>query len=283
MSRNNPQAIQNNFVAFAPGFLDEQKKNYQAAVKDSFQLDQAYMTLLPQPFTVSFASRANKLFNGNAYLNNSSTALAFRDHAGGHQIIHIGTHAESNNLSPEFSRLIFSKENSTQQNSVYLHELYNCDLRSELAVLTACESGKPGYQDGEGMISLAHAFNYAGSESMVTGLWKIDEQASTTLIEAFYKNLLQGMDKDEALRQAKLHYLSNAKGRMLAPQYWAGLVLMGDPSPVTVKDLNTASTWWWIGCGVVMAIAVLVFVRRRRSSALSSSASNAGPETRKQH
>lgn len=263
--RSKPQEIQNNFVAFAPGFLDEQKKNYLAAVKDSFQLDQAYMTLLPQPFTLSFASRANKLFHGNAYLNNSSTAAAFRDNAGGHQIIHIGTHAESNNLSPEFSRLIFSKEGTTQQNSVYLHELYNCDLRSELAVLTACESGKPGYQDGEGMISLAHAFNYAGSESMVTGLWKIDEKASTMLIEAFYKNLLQGMDKDEALRQAKLHYLQTARGRMLAPQYWAGLVLMGDPSPVTVKEQNTASTWWWIACGVLVAIAGFVLWKRNRA------------------
>lgn len=264
-SRNNTPAMQNSFVAFAPGFLDEQKQKYLATVKDSFQLDQGYMTLLPQPFTVSFASRANKLFRGNAYLNNSSTATAFRDRAGGHQIIHIGTHAESNNLSPEFSRLIFSKEDPEQQNSVYLHELYNCDLRSELAVLTACESGRPGYQDGEGMISLAHAFNYAGSQSMVTGLWKIDEKASTMLIESFYKNLLQGMDKDEALRQAKLHYLKTAKGRMLSPQYWGGIVLMGDPSPVSVKELNTASTWWWIGCGVLVAIVGLVLLRRRRA------------------
>lgn len=265
-ARNQTQAINNNFVAFAPGFLDEQKKNYLSAVKDSFQLDRTYVTLLPQPFTVSFASKANDLFNGDAYLNNSSTAAAFRDHAGGHQIIHIGTHAESNNLSPEFSRLIFSKKDPAQQNSVYLHELYNCDLRSELAVLTACESGKPGYQDGEGMISLAHAFNYAGSESMITGLWKIDEQASTLLIEAFYKNLLQGMDKDEALRQAKLSYLQNAQGRMLAPQYWAGLVLMGDPSAVNVHKKTTASTWWLIGCGVlILAIAGLFFFRRRRA------------------
>ncbi|MGB8193806.1 MAG: CHAT domain-containing protein, partial [Chitinophagaceae bacterium] len=146
------------------------------------------------------------------------------------------------------------------------HELYNCNLRSELAVLTACESGKPGYQDGEGMISLAHAFNYAGSESMVTGLWKIDEKASTMLMETFYKNLLQGMDKAEALRQAKLNYLSSAQGRMLAPQYWAGLVLMGDPSPVTVKELNTASTWWWIGCGILLvAIVGVVLLKRRRA------------------
>lgn len=269
----------NNFVAFAPGFLDEQKKNYLSTIKDSFQLDQTYVTLLPQPSTVSFASKANKLFNGNAYLNNSSTAEAFRNHAGGHQIIHIGTHAESNNLSPEFSRLIFSKQNGSEQNSVYLHELYNCDLGSELAVLTACESGKPGYQDGEGMISLAHAFNYAGSESMVTGLWKIDETASTLLIDNFYKNLLQGMDKDEALRQAKLHYLKNAHGRMLSPQYWAGLVLMGDTSPVTIKKQNTFV--WWIAGGVLITIAGIVLLRKRRSNAPSSSASSSDPAKQK--
>ncbi len=55
---------------------------------------------------------------------------------------------------------------------------YDCDLSSQLTVLTACESGKPGFKDGEGMISLAHAFNCAGSESILTGLWKIDEQTS---------------------------------------------------------------------------------------------------------
>lgn len=261
-NRTKSSTAKHNFVAFAPGFLDEQKKNYVASVKDSFQLDQTYVTLLPQPSTVSFASKAKNLFNGDAYLNNSSTAEAFRDHAGGNQIIHIGTHAESNNLSPEFSRLIFSKQNASEQNSVYLHELYNCDLRSELAVLTACESGKPGYQDGEGMISLAHAFNYAGSESMVTGLWKIDETASTMLIDAFYKNLLQGMDKDEALRQAKLHYLQIADGRMLAPQYWAGLVLMGDTSPVAIKKQNTV--WIWVAAGALLAIAGVILLRRRK-------------------
>jgi CHAT domain-containing protein len=61
--------------------------------------------------------------------------------------------------------------------------------------LTACESGKPGYEDGEGMISLTHAFNYAGSESIVTGLWKIDEQASALLLDIFYKNLRKRVTK----------------------------------------------------------------------------------------
>jgi len=262
-NRGKPQSLQNNFVAFAPGFLDEQKKSYLSTVKDSFQLDQSYLTLLPQLTTVKFASKANERFNGNAYLKDLSTAAAFLHHAGGHRIIHLGTHAESNNLSPEFSRLIFTKEKADEQNSVYLHQLYNCNLQSELAVLTACESGKPGYQDGEGMISLAHAFNYAGSQSMITGLWKIDETTSVTIIDAFYSNLLKGMDKDEALRQAKLKYLKDARGKMLGPQYWSGLVLMGDPFPINVKERKTISIGWWIG-GALLLIAVALFVIRRR-------------------
>lgn len=257
--------LSGNFVAFAPGFLDNDKRNYLSSVKDSFQVDRDYVNLLPQPFTVDFASRAKGLMNGEAYLNQASTPESFRRFAGQHKIIHIGTHAESNNLSPEFSRLIFAKTPTEPANSVFLSEIYDCDLRSELAVLTACESGRAGYQDGEGMISLAHAFNYAGSESILTGLWKIDEKASTVLIEAFYKNLLDGMDKDEALRQAKLHYLKTSNGRTLAPPYWAGLVLMGDTSPVVISEAKD-NKWWWIGGGGVLLLALIgiVLVRKRK-------------------
>lgn len=262
---NPPTGVDGNFIAFAPGFMDAEKQRYLSSVKDSFPLDQSYATLLPQPFTLDLVRKAKNMLGGTAYINSASTASSFRTNAGRHKIIHIGTHAESNNLSPEFSRLIFSKSTTNESNSVFLHELYNCDLRSELAVLTACESGKPGYQDGEGMISLAHAFNYAGSESILTGLWKIDEKASTLLMEAFYKNLLEGMDKDEALRRAKLHYLNTSKGRMLAPQYWAGLVLMGDTSSIDIKKRNFFI--WWIG-GIVLVLASIAFVfyKRRKVS-----------------
>ena len=55
-----------------------------------------------------------------------------------------------------FSRLIFAKNTSeeNEDNSLFVDDIYNCNLTSNLAVLTACESGKPGYQDGEGMIRL---------------------------------------------------------------------------------------------------------------------------------
>ena len=259
-----PTEIKDNFIAFTPGFSDEDKRQYLAvAKKDSLKLDNTYMSLLPLPFTSNLAEKIRSKFGGILFSKNTSTSKAFRDQAGNHHIIHIGTHAESNNDYPEYSRLIFAKnhEKPNAENSVYLYDIYDCNLTADLAVLTACESGKPGYQDGEGMISMAHAFNYAGSESIMTGLWKLDEQSSAIITEAFYENLEDGMTKDEALQKAKLSYLASAKGRTVAPQYWAGLVIMGDLSPVKLESSSSKYIYWLAGGLVIIGG---FFLARRR-------------------
>lgn len=259
-----PRRWQSNYIAFAPGFTDDVKKKYQVSRKDAVGVDNSYLSLLPQPFTVSLAAKAQKILGGAAYTNETSTLKTFKRFAGGHKIIHIGTHAESNNVYPEYSRLIFAKDTALEdQNSLYLFDIYNCDLTANLAVITACESGRPGYQDGEGMLSLAHAFNYAGSESIITGLWKIDERASAQIMDGVYRNLLAGMPKDEALRQAKLSYLTNSEGRVLAPQYWAGLVLIGDREPVAIER-KSGLPWPVLAAGLFILLAVVFLISSRR-------------------
>ena len=260
-SHKNSKPYSNGFVAFVPGFSDQLKNGYMAALPNKDEADKQYLSLLPQPFTINLANKAQKMFGGEVYANEASTASVFKTHAGGHQIIHIGTHAESDNLHPEYSRLIFAKDNaqSKEENYLYLSDIYSCDLSSGLAVLTACESGKTGFKDGEGMISLAHAFNYAGSQSILTGLWKIDEQSSTIIMDAFYKNLATGVDKDEALRLAKLTYLTENNGRIIAPYYWAGLVIMGDTAPLTIiQQKSNAWIGWLIGGVVVLLMGYFI-------------------------
>lgn len=254
--------MNSSYVAFVPGFSDEIKESYKRS-RDSLNYDNSYLSLLPQPFTVSLATKTQDLFGGNTYLYDESTLNSFKDNAGQHKIIYIGTHAEADNLNPEFSKLIFAKntDSAEENNFLYLFDIYNCDLRSNLTVLTACETGVPGYQDGEGMISLAHAFNYAGSESMVTGLWKIDEKTSAVIMELFYENLAQGMEKDEALRKAKLDYLTKGGGRTLSPQYWSGLVLIGN---VEAVEVGGRKWWWWVMVGVVVVIGGIILWWRRK-------------------
>lgn len=260
--------FQGDFIAFAPEFDTSMKKQYVMALKDSLEKDQAYLSLLPQPFSSDLVRKLGRKFRGNTFLNTEASKQLFTGNAAEHKIIHVGTHAESNNVSPELSRLVFAKNvrdsGNLNDNYLYTYEIYNQNLNANLAVLTACETGKPGYQPGEGMISLAHAFNYAGSESILTSLWQVDEQSSTQILTYFYEFLEAGKAKDEALRLAKMAYLENAEGRMRHPQYWAGLILMGDTEPI---PLTADSGWqsWLIGLLVAAAVLFTYFTLRRKT------------------
>ena len=261
------RSLQNNFIAFTPEFTKGMKEDYKVAIVDSLAIDQTYLTLLPQPFSVAVAQNYNRLFDGDHFKNKEATKQLFIENAGEHKIIHIGTHAESNNIRPELSRLIFAKPAKGNQlmedNSLYTYEIYNCNLTANLAILTACETGKPTYQAGEGMISLAHAFTYAGSESILTSLWKIDEQSSSLIVGYFYDNLEKGMPKHVALKKAKQHYLQAVEGRLLQPNYWAGLVLMGDNTPIDISQ-NTIGKVLWYSLVAIVVVIVGVFLLRRK-------------------
>ena len=171
-----------NYVAFAPGFSDIVKQQYLSISKDSIDLDYAYLQLLPQPATNKLTKKIKGMLGGNVFLEGESTKNSFRVNAGGHKIIHIGTHAEFNNIKPEHSGLFFTKNKTGSDNNfLSLNDIYSCSMASNLTILSACESGKPGYQDGEGMVSLAHTFNYAGSQRILMAIWKIDEQSSSRI------------------------------------------------------------------------------------------------------
>ncbi|WP_299275795.1 CHAT domain-containing protein [uncultured Psychroserpens sp.] len=256
-----PSFFENNFVAFTPEFNDQMKTKYKTAITDSVFLDKTYLTLLPQPFAVDLAEEYSKLFDGTSFLNEDASKQIFTEQAKEHKIIHIGTHAESNNVSPELSRLIFAKSAAKEDNSLYTYEIYNQNLSSNLAILTACETGKPTYQSGEGMISLAHAFNYAGSESILTSLWKIDEKSSSEILKLFYNNLANGLKKDEALRRAKLDYIASAEGRTAAPEYWAGLILIGDSNPIEIQ--TSSNIIFWLTIAFVFLILMIVVAKKK--------------------
>lgn len=257
--------IQNNYVAFAPGFTDEVKKKYLSATTDSATLDYRYLKLLPQPATNKLARKMGGLFSGNTYLDDASTRNSFQQNAGGHKIIHIGTHASFDNVHPEQSGLIFAKSSKADSNFLSLFDIYGCNMQSNLTILTACESGKPGYQDGEGMVSLAHAFKYAGSQRILTALWKIDEQSSSKITELFILNLKKGLATDEALRNAKLQYLQEAEGRVAAPTYWAGLVMIGEPYVLQFEKDNKPVYWILASIAMVAALTAVAVTRRRKA------------------
>jgi CHAT domain-containing protein len=90
-------------------------------------------------------------------------------------------------------------------------EVQSLDLRgTELVVLSACDTGLGQGYYGQGVMGLQRAFQTAGARAVVASLWKVDDAATTVLMEQFYANLWsKKMSKLEALRQAQLTVLND--------------------------------------------------------------------------
>jgi len=203
-------------------------------------------------FNIPEAKTITKLFNGTLLESNNATKSNFLKQAKDYNIIHLSTHAKSNDAMGEFSYIAFQNDtDSTAVNNsrLYVNELYNLELNADLVVLSACETGLGELKRGEGVISLARGFTYAGAKSTLTSLWSVNDAQTTKLMESFYTNLKEGMTKGKALRQAKLNYLKNEN--LNAPYFWAGFIPAGDMSAVTTHN----NYWYW----VVGFLALLFF------------------------
>ncbi|MBY0228601.1 MAG: CHAT domain-containing protein, partial [Gemmataceae bacterium] len=128
-------------------------------------------------------------------------------------------------------------------------EVSELDLSGlELAVLSACETGLGVIANGDGVMGMRRAFAAAGARSVVSSLWKVDDEATRVLMERFYANLWgRKMGRLEALAESQRWMLREGKadpgvargmrrkdapqpaedGRM-PPYYWAAFVLSGD-------------------------------------------------------
>lgn len=95
---------------------------------------------------------------------------------------------------------------------------------TELAVLSACDTGNGIVDVGEGINSLRRALELGGAQSSLTSLWPVPSLETKGLMGQFYEALAQGERKSEALRRAKLTVMKNSPH----PFYWAAFVLAGE-------------------------------------------------------
>ncbi|WP_276088252.1 CHAT domain-containing tetratricopeptide repeat protein [Pedobacter sp. JY14-1] len=117
--------------------------------------------------------------------------------------------------------------------AIYLAELEKQDLSAlQLVVLSACNTGVGRNARGEGIFSLARGCMNGGATSVVTNLWQASDQATYRLTESFYRNLREGLPKDEALYKARLQLMDDPSGAYALPSYWATAILIGDSSPL---------------------------------------------------
>jgi CHAT domain-containing protein len=65
----------------------------------------------------------------------------------------------------------------------------------------------------------------AGAEAQLTSLWKVSDEVTRKLMESYYRRLIAGEGRAEALRAVQLEMLGDTWTRH--PYYWASFVPIG--------------------------------------------------------
>ena len=145
-------------------------------------------------------------------------------------VLHVATHGVLNPKDPAFSGFFLSMVDDSgrpQNGFITTPDIYSLNAPVDLVVLSACRTGLGKGVRGEGLIGLTSGFMHAGASSVAATLWKVDDRATSELMEHFYTNMLEkGLRPADALRAAQ-NTLRQDK-RWQSPHYWAAFTLQGE-------------------------------------------------------
>ncbi|RPJ38682.1 MAG: CHAT domain-containing protein, partial [Planctomycetaceae bacterium] len=145
-----------------------------------------------------------------------------RDHISEFGIIHIASHGEFDPVNPLFSAIRLAPDKKSD-GKLQAEEIFGLDIKADLVVLSACQTGLGEIRGGDDVVGMNRAFMFAGTHSLMSSLWRVSDVSTAILMKQFYREYTRG-NKAESLRRATLH----VKNRYPHPGYWGAFVLTGD-------------------------------------------------------
>ncbi len=204
-------------------------------------------------YTASEIEKIAQTFkNSQIFKQETATKQNFLNSIGQSKIHHLAMHSLLNETDYEESNLLFQN-----QEKLSFKELYALNFPSELVVLSACNTGVGQQQNGEGLMSISRALNYAGVQSLVHSLWQVPDKETAELMGYFYEYLSDSKPKNDALALAKQTFIQKNPAKT-HPYYWAGFVLNGNSNPISEGN------YLWYVLGGIFGVTVLGFLFYRQ-------------------
>lgn len=224
--------------------------------------------LIPLPAAEGELHVLSELFDGEFTRSLTANEAFFKEKSASYGVIHLAMHGIVNPRMPILSSLAFAEnQDSLEDNFLEAYEIAQLKLNADLVVLSACETGYGKFQEGEGILSLARSFMYAGVPSLVVSLWQVNDGSTAIIMEGFYKRIAQGIPKDKALQAAKLDYLENATGASVHPAFWSPFIQLGDSKAIKLEAKKNKQLGLWIALGVVLFLGLFFLIRNKKVEA----------------
>ncbi|MEC4887927.1 MAG: tetratricopeptide repeat protein [Scytonema sp. PMC 1070.18] len=178
------------------------------------------------------AKNIAQMLGTKAIIGNQATESAIVEKMASAKLIHLATHGllDGTNAigSPGAIALARDVNNDGFLTTSEIMERFGLPgksrLQADLVVLSACDTGR-GDIKAEGIIGLSRAFIASGVPTLVVSLWKVPDDATTSLMTKFYKNIYKGkFDKATAMREAMLTMINDDDPD---PKNWAAFTVIG--------------------------------------------------------
>jgi CHAT domain-containing protein len=142
----------------------------------------------------------------------------------GRAIVHLAAHGHLDEIAPSTSALVLAGADR-----LTVSDLIGLRLDAELAVLSACDSGRGAVTLGGDVIGLTRGLLASGVRRALVSLWPVDDVAACATMVAFHERLRETGVPAQALAdaQAAVRALSGAE---LAAHYTA---VSGEEAPPT--------------------------------------------------
>ena len=185
--------------------------------------------LLPLPGVGAEITRMIRHFPGaprRLLVGREATESAFKAALpAGYGIVHVASHALSDEIDPLRSALVFSPEEGSEEDGfLQLRELAGLRLPADLVVLSGCRTSQGRPLGHEGTFGLPRAVLALGARAVVSSLWKVEDRATAVFMDAFYAALAGSGDGASALREAKR---GMSASRYAHPFFWGAFVYTG--------------------------------------------------------
>ncbi len=209
-------------------------------------------------YSVYEADAIKKLFRSKILMESEATSELFLRESDNYSILHISTHALGGTFTNEASIQFYDR-------TLNIEELYGLHLSADLVVLSACDTGIGKVIKGEGALSLARAFQYAGAENVLFSLWQVNDKSTAQLMTYYYKNLKKTRSRDFAIHRAGLDYLQDTTidNTRKSPYYWGAFVYYG------TSDLpqESGNVFWYLIGGIILIALLFLFAFKRNPRA----------------
>ncbi len=174
------------------------------------------------------------LFTGPAASEEQVRRMSTAGELARYRYVHFATHGVAVPEAPALSALVLSQDGASdslaaRDGYLTMGEIADLRLKADVAVLSACRTGLGRIVDGEGVVSLSHAFLRAGANATLVSQWRVSDWSTQQFMTAVYRRArAEETSFVEAVTQVKRAFIDGQFGaRNTDPLRWAPFVYYG--------------------------------------------------------